>query len=346
MCAELLYRRKEIGMKKYKKLLCAILTLVLVISLFAGCGSKTEQKEVVTVCEVTHSIFYAPQYVAMNLGFFEEEGIQIELSNGQGADKVMASVLSDNVDIGFAGPEASIYVYNEGKEDHTQVFAQLTQRDGSFLVGREKDEDFNWDRIKGKVVLPGRKGGVPYMTLEYVMRKNAIDPGKDVTLDNSIQFALMAGAFTSGTGDYVTLFEPTASMMESEGKGFIVSSIGEESGEIPYTAYFAKQSFIKENEDMVRRFVSAIYRGQQWVNTHSAEEIAEAVAPSFPDTDMELLTTVVQRYKDIQAWSTDPVLKEEPYNLLQEVMTQAGELNAKAPYDKVVNNTYAEEVIK
>lgn len=333
-------------MKKHRKLLCGILTLILIISLFAGCGSKPKENYNVTVCEVTHSIFYAPQYVAMNLGFFEDEGIQIELSNGQGADKVMAAVLSDNVDIGFAGPEASIYVYNEGKEDHTQVFAQLTQRDGSFLVGREKDDNFDWDKIRGKVVLPGRKGGVPYMTLEYVIKKNGIDPAKDTTLDNSIQFALMAGAFTSGTGDYVTLFEPTASMLEAEGKGYIVSSIGEESGEIPYTAYFAKQSFIKENEDMIKSFVSAIYKGQQWVDSHTAEEIAEAVAPSFPDTDTKILTTVVQRYKDIGVWATDPVLKEEPYNLLQEVMTQAGELKEKAPYEEVVNNTYAEEVIK
>ncbi|QAT42249.1 ABC transporter substrate-binding protein [Aminipila luticellarii] len=333
-------------MKKYKKLLCAILTLVLVITLLGGCGSEPKKSYKVTVCEVTHSIFYAPQYVAMNLGFFEDEGIQIELSNGQGADKVMAAVLSNNVDIGFAGPEASIYVYNEGKKDHTQVFAQLTQCDGSFLVGREKDENFDWDKIRGKVVLPGRKGGVPYMTLEYVMRKNGIDPAKDTTLDNSIQFALMAGAFTSGSGDYVTLFEPTASMLEAQGKGYIVASIGAESGEIPYTAYFAKQSFIKDNENMIRGFVSAIYKGQQWVQSHSAEEIAEAVAPSFPDTDVKLLTTVVQRYKDIGAWAPDPILKEEPYNLLQEVMTKAGELTKKAPYKEVVNNTYAEEAVK
>lgn len=333
-------------MKKYKKFLCAILTLVLVISLLAGCNSKPKENDVVTVCEVTHSIFYAPQYVAMNLGFFEDEGIQIELSNGQGADKVMAAVLSNNVDIGFAGPEASIYVYNEGKEDYTQVFAGLTQRDGSFLVAREPDEDFNWDNVKGKVVLPGRKGGVPYMTLEYVMRMNGIDTVKDTTLDNSIQFALMAGAFTSGTGDYVTLFEPTASMLELEGKGYIVSSIGEECGEIAYTAYFGKQSFIKENEDMIKRFVSAIYKGQQWVQNHTSEEIADAVAPSFPDSDIDLLTTVVERYNDIGVWAENPIVKEEAYNLLQEIMTQAGELTEKAPFDKIVNNTYAEEVIK
>ena len=333
-------------MKKHLKLVCIGLSLLLMISLMAGCESKPKEKDVVTVCEVTHSIFYAPQYVAINLGFFEEEGIEVELSNGQGADKVMAAVLSNNVDIGFAGPEASVYVYNEGKDDYTEVFAQLTQRDGSFLVAREADPDFSWDKIRGKTVLPGRKGGVPYMTLEYVIRQNGLDPLKDTILDNSIQFALMAGAFTSGTGDYVTLFEPTASMLEKEGKGYIVSSIGEESGEISYTAYFAKKSFIEENQDLIERFTRAVYKGQQWVESNDAAQIAEVVAPSFPDTDVSLLTTVVQRYKDIDVWCSNPILKEEAFALLQEVMTQAGELPQKAPYEKVINNSFSEKVIK
>jgi len=332
-------------MKKYVKGFSIMLCFLLLVSLMTGCGTKSQDKEKVSVCEVTHSIFYAPQYAAMNLGFFGEEGIEIELTNGQGADKVMAAVLSDNVDIGFSGPEAAIYVYNEGKADYAEVFAQLTKRDGSFLVGREEDTDFSWDKIRGKKVLPGRKGGVPYMTLEYVIRQNGLDPYKDTTLDNSIQFALMAGAFTSGTGDYVTLFEPTASMLEKEEKGYIVSSIGEESGEIPYTSYFAKKSFIKENSELIERFTRAVYKGQQWVAVHDAEEIAEVVASSFPDTEMDLLTTVIQRYKDIDVWNSDPVLKEESFELLQEVMTQAGELKKKAPYEKVVNNAFAKQVM-
>lgn len=327
----------------YRRLIGAAACAALIALLPAGCGGKTAGDKV-TVCEVTHSIFYAPQYAAIELGFFGEEGIDIELSNGQGADKVMAAVLSGNIDIGFAGPEASIYVYNEGKEDYTQVFAQMTQRDGSFLVGRKKDASFSWDKIRGKTILPGRKGGVPYMALEYVIRKNGVDPYKDVTLDNSIQFALMAGAFTSGTGDYVTLFEPTASMLEAEGKGYIVASIGKESGEIPYTAYFAKKSYIEKNADLIERFTRAVYKGQQWVASHTAREVAEIVAPSFPDTSVELLTTVVQRYKDIDAWSPDPVLKESSFRLLQEVMTQAGELKQAAPYGEVVNTAFAENV--
>lgn len=331
-----------------KKCVLKLTSLALVgamgAGLLAGCGGEKASLEKVTVCEVAHSIFYAPQYVAIHLGFFEEEGIEIELSNGQGADKVMSAVLSDNIDIGFAGPEASIYVYNEGKEDHTQVFAQLTQRDGSFLVAREPDPDFTWEKLRGKHILPGRKGGVPYMALEYAIRKNGVDPQTEATLDDSIQFALMAGAFTGGTGDYVTLFEPTASMLEAEGKGYIVASVGEEAGEIPYTAYFAKKSFIEENADLVQRFTRAIYKGQRWVQTHSAEEIAQVVAPSFPDTEMDLLTTVVQRYKDIDAWNPDPVMREESFELLQEVMTQAGELSKKAPFDQIINNTFAENV--
>lgn len=334
-------------MKKWLKFFAVALCLAMLTGMSAGCAQNNNKGKVkVRLCEVTHSIFYAPQYAAINQGYFAEEGIELELSNGEGADKVMAAVLSNNVDIGFAGPEASIYVYNEGKTDNTQVFALLTQRDGSFLVGRQPDPNFTWDKVRNKVILPGRKGGVPYMTLEYVIRKNGIDPDKDTTLDNSIQFALMAGAFTSGTGDYVTLFEPTASTLEAQGKGYIVASIGKESGEISYTAYFAKKSFIEKNPDLMQRFTRAIYKGQKWVQSHSAEEIAKLVAPSFPSTDVKLLTTVAQRYKDIDAWSPNPLLKPEEFSLLQTVMTQAGELKQTAPYDKIVNTSFAEKAIK
>lgn len=322
----------------------AVSCLGLLAAMMAGCSEK-EALQKVTVCEVTHSIFYAPQYAAINLGFFEEEGITVELSNGQGADKVMAAVLSNKIDIGFAGPEASIYVYNEGKQDNTMVFAQLTKRDGSFLVAREPDPAFEWAKLKGKTILPGRKGGVPYMTLEYVIRQNGLDPAGDLVLDNSIQFALMAGAFTSGTGDYVTLFEPTASMMEAEGKGYIVAAVGEATQDIPYTAYFAKKSYIQENQDLIERFTRAVYRGQQWVAGHTAKEIAEVVAPSFPDTDQALLETVIQRYKDIGVWCDSPVMEEEAFARLQEVMTQAGELKQQAPFDAVVDNRFAQRAL-
>lgn len=300
----------------------------------------------IKVSEVTRSVFYAPQYVAINNGYFKENGIEIELTTGQGADAVMTSVLSNQVNIGFAGPEASIYVYNEGKEDYCQVFAQMTKKDGSFLVAREKNDNFKWQDLKGKIIIPGRKGGVPYMTLEYVLRKNGLDPKKDVVLDDSIKFDLMAGAFTSGTADYVTLFEPTASLTQNENKGYIVASVGEAAGEIPYTAYFAKKSYIENNKETIQKFTNAIYKGQKWVKENSSEDIAKVVQSFFPDTDITLLSKVIQNYKDIDAWNDTPVLKEESFNLLQDVMTSAGELQKKAPYDKIVNNEYANEAIK
>lgn len=300
----------------------------------------------IKVSEVTRSVFYAPQYVAINNGYFKENGIEIELTTGQGADAVMTSVLSNQVNIGFAGPEASIYVYNEGKEDYCQVFAQMTKKDGSFLVAREKNDNFKWQDLKGKTIIPGRKGGVPYMTLEYVLRKNGLDTKKDVVLDDSIKFDLMAGAFTSGTADYVTLFEPTASLTQNENKGYIVASVGEAAGEIPYTAYFAKKSYIENNKETIQKFTNAIYKGQKWVKENSSEDIAKVVQSFFPDTDITLLSKVIQNYKDIDAWNDTPVLKEESFNLLQDVMTSAGELQKKAPYDKIVNNEYANEAIK
>ena len=334
-----------------KKIFISIIIIVLVVLLGVQIyiiKSKKDNPEIQTikVNEVTRSVFYAPQYVAINNGYFKEEGMEIELTTGQGADAVMTSVLSGESQIGFAGPEASIYVYNEGKEDYTQVFAQLTKRDGSFLVSKEKTNKFNWNDLKGKTVIPGRKGGVPYMTLEYVIKQNGLVPGKDLTLDDSIKFDLMASAFTSGSADYVTLFEPTASNIQKLGKGYIVASVGKEAGEIPYTAYFAKKSYIEKNEVTIQNFTNAIYKGQKWVKEHTAKEIAETIQSFFPDTDIELLTTAIQSYKDIDAWNETPVLKQESFEKLQDVMSLAGELTKKAPYDKIINNKYAEETIK
>lgn len=326
-----------------------ILVIALIIGIFITTKKNTKEKEdlkIIKVNEVTRSVFYAPQYVAINNGFFKEKGLEIELSTGQGADAVMTAVLSNQCDIGFAGPEASIYVYNEGKEDYTQVFAQLTKKDGSFLVSRKANDNFKWEDLKGTTVIPGRKGGVPYMTLEYVLKKNGLDPQTDLVLDDSIKFDLMAGAFASGNADYVTLFEPTASLTQNEGKGYIVASVGEEAGEIPYTAYFAKKSYIESNETTIQNFTDAIYEGQQWVKEHSSKEIAESIQSFFPDTEIDLLATVIQNYKDIDAWNDTPILKEESFNRLQEVMTMAGELEEQAPYNDIVNNKYANETIK
>ena len=331
-----------------KKIIISILILLIIISgitYFIFANNKTDDKlDKVRLNEVTRSVFYAPQYVAISEGFMKEQEIDVEITTGQGADKVMTAVLANQSDIGFAGPEAAIYVYNEGKEDYAQVFAQLTQKDGSFLVSREENEDFEWEDVKGKTIIPGRKGGVPYMTMEYILKKNGIDPEKDVVLDDSIKFDLMAGAFAGGTADYVTLFEPTASLTEAEGKGYIVASLGEASGEIPYTAYFAKKSYIEENEDLILRFTRAIYNAEQWVAKHSAEEIATSIQEFFPDTTVEQLTKSVEAYQKIDAWKKEPSMKEESFELLQTVMEEAGELKEKAPFDIVVNNSFAKEV--
>ena len=328
-------------------IVCIVIIAAIVITVILVNNKPEEQAELTTIQlnEVTRSVFYAPQYVAIANGFFEEEGLEIEMTTGQGADKVMTAILAGQSDIGLCGPEASIYVYNEGRGDYVEVFAQLTKRDGSFLVSKNPTDNFSWNDLKGKTVIPGRKGGVPYMTFEYVLKQNGINPETDLVLDDSIQFDLMAGAFAGGNAEYVTLFEPTASMTEEQGKGYVVASVGEASGEVPYTAYCAKKSYIEENSDIIEGFTRAVYRGQQWVKEHSAREIAEVIQDFFPDTTVESLEQSVQSYKDIDAWNENPILKEESFDKLQLIMTEAGELDQKAPYDKIVNNSYAEKVI-
>ena len=327
-------------------IIVAIATTVCIIYNNTREESEIAELTIIQVNEVTRSVFYAPQYLAIANGFFEEEGLEIELTTGQGADKVMTAVLAGQSDIGFCGPEAAIYVYNEGKEDYIEVFAQMTQKDGSFLVSKEPTDNFQWTDLVGKTVIPGRKGGVPYMTLEYVLKQNGINPQTDLVLDDSIKFDLMAGAFAGGNAEYVTLFEPTASMTQDAGAGYVVASVGEASGEIPYTAYCAKKSYIAENSTIIEGFTRAIYNGEQWVKEHTAKEVAEKIQGFFPDTTIESLATSVQKYKDIDAWKENPILEKEAFDKLQLIMTEAGELNQKAPYDKIVNNTFAEKVSK
>ena len=308
-----------------------------------GCGAPAEpQVKTLRLCEVTHSVFYAPQYVALSQGFFEEEGLAIELSNGGGADKVMTAVLTGQADIGLAGPEACIYVHNQEKEDAPVIFAQLTKRDGSFLVGREGGS-FSWEDLRGCTVLGGRKGGVPEMTLEYVLRQNGLTPGVDVTVDTSVQFNMMAGAFTGGQGDYVALFEPTATQVEAAGQGYVLTSIGQESGEIPYTAYFANLSWLENNADTAQRFVNAIAKAQKWVAEHTDREVAEAIVDQFPDTSLEELEAVTARHRQIDAWNATPIMEQQALERLETVMEQAGELahSQWVPFDDLVNNTFA-----
>lgn len=323
--------------------LCVVMAFMII-----GCQEKAPEKAMdkIILNEVTHSVFYAPMYAAISLGYFEEEGLEIELVNGGGADKSMTALLSGQADVGLMGPEAAIYVFNEGRENSAMVIGQLTKRDGSFLVGREPDEDFKWTDVAGKTIIGGRKGGVPEMTLEYVLRKNGLEPGVDVTVDTSIQFDLMGGAFEGGVGDYVTLFEPTASMFEKEGKGYILAAVGQESGEVPYTAFQTTKSYIKENPDVIRRFLKAIYRGQQWVQKASDKELAEAIVDFFPDTSIEALMMVAKSYREIDAWMDTPIMKKEAFDRLQEIIIQAGVLTEKVDFENVVENSFAEEVVK
>jgi len=320
-----------------KKILAAILAFSMAAGLTA-CGTEGE-RTTVKVSEVAHSVFYAPQYVAMSQGFFEEEGLAIELINGGGADKVMTSVLTGEVQVGLAGPEACIYVLLEGREDAPRVFAQLTNCDGAFLVGRE-DEVFSWENLRGKTVIGGRKGGVPEMTLEYVMKQNGVIPHEDAVVDTSVQFNMMAGAFTGGNGDYVALFEPTATEVELAGQGYVLTSIGAESGEIPYTAYFAAESYMTEHQDVVQKFTNAIAKGQKWVQEHTDLEVAQAIADQFPDTDVAVLEKVAARYRGIGAWKTDPSMEEADFSRLMDVMEEAGELEARVDFEKLVTNQF------
>ncbi len=338
-------------MKRLVYTLLSTLAIILVISIAIvsrndsltndnNSVSSETKLDKITISEVTHSVFYAPQYAAINLGFFEEEGIEIELINGGGADNVMTAVLSNQVDIGFAGPEAAIYVYKEGSEDYPKVFAGLTVKDGSMFVSREKIENFEWSDVIGKHVLPGRTGGAPYMTFEHVLRKHEINPQSDLNLDTSISFDAMTPAFVGGTGDFVTVFEPTASSLELNGQGYIVAAIGEYTEEIPYTAYFAKQSYLSENNDLVQRFTRAIAKGQDWVNTHSAEEIVEVVSTSFPDADLVALTSALRNYKEIKVWNETPYIDEISFNRLQDIIIEAGELENRVPYNDIFDDSF------
>lgn len=297
----------------------------------------------VTVAEVAHSVFYAPQYVAHGLGFFEDEGLDVEIVLTSGADNVMAAVLSGDADIGFSGSEATIYVYNGGEKDYVMTFAGLTQKDGSFLVSREKYDNFTLDDLKGKTIIGGRKGGMPEMTFEWALRQYGIDPTKDVNIDTSVAFAAMEGAFVGGNGDFVTLFEPNATSVEKNGLGYVVAYIGELGGEVPYTAYNARKSFIEENKDIIEKFTRAINKGLEYVYNHSSEEVAEIVSKYFPDTNLSDLITIVNRYKEGEAWKKNVTISEDEWKHIQEIMMASSELDKYVEYDKLIFDEYFED---
>ncbi|MCH6265853.1 ABC transporter substrate-binding protein [Neobacillus citreus] len=337
-------------MKKWSKISFSFLLISILMFSLIACNKDTAKEpkklEKVRIAEVTRSIFYAPQYVALSKGFFKDEGLDVTLTTTPGGDKTMTALISGGADVALVGSETSIYVYAQGANDPVINFAQLTQTDGTFLVSREKIDNFSWDQLKGTTFLGQRKGGMPQMVGEFVLKKHGIDPHKDLNLIQNIDFANIANAFASGSGEFVQLFEPTASIFEKEGKGYIVASFGKESGHVPYTTFMAKQSYIKDNKDVIEKFTRAVYKAQQWVQSHSAEEIAKAVEPFFPDTNPEIMKTVVDRYKSQGSFATNPILDEEEWNNLQNIMKEAGELPKEVKHDTLVNTEIAEQVMK
>ena len=322
-----------------KKNLITILFIVTIIFISLMVLIKPNKKDndltVVKVAEVAHSIFYAPQYAAINNGYFDDYGIDIDLSLASGADKVIAAVLSNDVNIGFSGIEATIYVYNGGEKDYLKTFAQLTQKDGSFLVSRKKYDNFTLEDLKGKYVIGGRKAGMPEMTFEWALKENGIDKN-DLIIDTSIQFAAMQGAFISGTGDFVTLFEPNALDVEKQGLGYVVASIGELGGIVPYTSYSARTSYIEENKELIENFEKAIQKGLDFVHNNDSKIIAESIISFFPDTNIDDLTKVIERYKSIDVWPNNTEFKEESFNHLQDIMINANELDERVPYKELI----------
>lgn len=333
-------------MKKWCKAGVVFLLLCMLVIPLGACGNKEQETTKVRVAEVTRSLFYTPQYVAIEKGFFKDEGLSIDLKTTAGGDKTMTTLLSDGADIALVGSETSIYVQAQGSNDPVINFAQLTQTDGTFLVSREKIDNFNWDMLKNSTFLGQRKGGMPQMAGEFVLKKHNIDPKKDLNLIQNIDFANVATAFASGTGDFVQLFEPTASVFEKEGKGYIVASFGTESGHLPYTVYMAKESYLKEDKETVEKFTRALKKAQDWVQENDAAEIAEVIQPYFEDTNIETMETVINRYKEQGSFATDPILDEEEWNNLQNIMDEAGELPSRISHEKLVNTDFAEEVTK
>lgn len=327
-----------------KKIMVFILISCGLIITLTACNSKENTS--IKIAEVTRSLFYAPQYVALEEGFFEEVGLDVELQTTWGGDKTMTALLSEGADMALVGAETSIYVYAQNSKDYAINFAQLTQTDGTFLVAKEPKPNFTWEDLKDTTFLGQRKGGMPQMVGEFVLKQHGINPQTDLDLQQNIEFANIPGAFVSGEAEYVQLFEPTASTFEKEGKGHIVASFGEESGHVPYTVYMTKQSFIDKNKADVEKFTRAIYKAQQWVETHTPEEIAQVIQPYFEDTELEMLTASIERYKSQASFATDPVLDKKEWNNLKEIMNEAGELPEDVPYEELVNTEIAEDVIR
>ena len=325
-----------------RKICLTMIFLVILLSVLAifKINKKDTDLEKITVAEVAHSVFYAPQYVAHGLGYFEDEGLDVNIVLTSGADNVMAAVLSGDAQIGFSGTEATIYVYNGGEKDYVMTFAGLTQKDGSFLVSRNKYENFTLNDLKGKKVIGGRVGGMPEMTFEWALREHGIDPKEDLEIDTSVAFPAMEGAFIGGNGDFVALFEPNATSVEKHGYGYVVAYIGELGGSVPYTAYNARKSYIEANPEIIEKFTRAIDKGLKYVYSHDSNEIAKIMLDYFPDTTLVDMEMIVDRYKKGEAWKHNITINEDEWMHIQEIIESAGELDKYAPYDSLIYTKY------
>ena len=334
---------KRLNFKKIGAVYMAALILALAVMGCGAEGTSSGDNQKVVLNEVAHSIFYAPMYVAIEEGYFEEEGIDLELVTGFGADKTMTAVLTGEADIGFMGSESTIYTYAGGTADYVVNFAQLTQRAGNFLVSRTPIDDFSWDMIKGKNVLGGRAGGMPQMVFEYILEKNGIDPAADVNIDQSIDFGSTAAAFSGGDADFTVEFEPHATALEEKGEGYVVASLGEDSGYVPYTAFSAKKSYLEEHRDTVQAFTNALQKGMDYVQSHTPEEIAKVIAPQFAETELDTLTKIVERYYNQKTWKDDLIFEKDAFELLQNILDDAGVLEKRVPYGDLVTTEFAEK---
>ncbi|MGN1203606.1 MAG: ABC transporter substrate-binding protein [Lachnospiraceae bacterium] len=334
--------------KKFISLACLSLAVLCLLTLLPACAGPGKKGKAdasltkVTLNEVAHSIFYAPMYVAIENGYFEEEGIDLTLITGFGADKTMTALLTGEADIGFMGSESTIYTYVGGNEDYAVNFAQLTQRAGNFVVSRTPIDNFSFDMLIGKNVLGGRPGGMPEMVFEYILLKNNMDPTQDLNIDQSIDFGSTAAAFSGGQGDFTIEFEPHATALEKKGDGYVVASLGEASGYVPYTAFSARKSYLKEHPETVQSFTNALKKGMDYVASHSPEEIAKVISPQFPETDMDTLITIVKRYYDQDTWKKDLVFTEESFLLLENILQESKVLTDKVPYEDLVTTEFAE----
>lgn len=337
-----------------KKLSILLVIFVSVFSLvFTGCKKNDNNK--IRISEVTHSIFYAPLYVAMNKGYFEEEGLEIELTNAGGSDTVMSSLISKSADIGLMGPESVVYVRNNGMKNAPIVFAQLTACDGSFLVGRtDEGNAFSWENLKGSHIIGGRKGGMPAMTLQYILEQHSLKPGAeigenvDTVLDTTIAFNLTASSFVAGTGDYCTMFDPVASQCEIDGTGYIVSALGDEVSDIPYTAFTATSNYLKNNKDKIDKFMRALKKGYDYLfsafTNNNDDQIISSLKPSFSTTSDQLITASVKNYMGIGAYASSFVLKESSWNRMLDIIDNAGELTSRVAWNDAVDTSFATKV--